>query len=409
MKANGKLRQRKDGFIAVESIPFDIRRITEEDSFKKSYGELLKKYPKITFDKEIAFKNPDSEFVSFGHPLFESAMTWVENNFSESLLKGATFTDVDGKLNGFVLFYEGDIKDGTGSVAGKRLFSFYINDKEIRPIPPSFLWDLKESNTVEENVIDMEKLKKRTYQAVIPELEKYKSELLKERNRQTAIKQKYGIKSLEHLIVTLDGDLISLYDRKNKGENVDLVIRNKEERKKVYEKALEELKDHIEREKSLTMSMPRFIGIVRVKPGDFLYRGMQSDEEIERMGMEVAAEYEIQHSREPEDVSLENLGFDIRSKDKQGNVRYIEVKARAESGGVSLTQNEWFKAKRFKEDYYLYAVLNTATKPELYIIKNPAEHLSPEEKFEAVRYIVSLEDIKSHGIEGSIHIEGKNL
>ena len=236
MKANGKLRQRKDGFLAVESIPFDIRRITEEDSFKKSYGELLKKYPKITFDKEIAFKNPDSEFVSFGHPLFESAMTWVENNFSESLLKGATFTDVDGKLNGFVLFYEGDIKDGTGSVAGKRLFSFYINDKEIRPIPPSFLWDLKESNTVEENVIDMEKLKKRTYQAVIPELEKYKSELLKERNRQTAIKQKYGIKSLEHLIVTLDGDLISLYDRKNKGENVDLVIRNKEERKKVYEK-----------------------------------------------------------------------------------------------------------------------------------------------------------------------------
>ena len=178
---------------------------------------------------------------------------------------------------------------------------------------------------------------------------------------------------------------------------------------KVYEKALEELKDHIEREKSLTMSMPRFIGIVRVKPGDFLYKGMQSDEEIERMGMEVAAEYEIQHSREPEDVSLENLGFDIRSKDKQGNVRYIEVKARAESGGVSLTQNEWFKAKRFKEDYYLYAVLNTATKPELYIIKNPAEHLSPEEKFEAVRYIVSLEDIKSHGIEGSIHIEGKNL
>jgi hypothetical protein len=103
------------------------------------------------------------------------------------------------------------------------------------------------------------------------------------------------------------------------------------------------------------------------------------------------------NTTEPEDISLENLGFDIRSKDKQGNVRYIEVKARAESGGVSLTQNEWFKAKRFKEDYYLYAVLNVATKPELYIIKNPAEHLSPEEKFEAVRYIVSLEDIKDKG------------
>ena len=39
--------------------------------------------------KEAAFKNQDLEFVSFGHPLFEALMAWVENSFSESMQKGA--------------------------------------------------------------------------------------------------------------------------------------------------------------------------------------------------------------------------------------------------------------------------------------------------------------------------------
>jgi len=45
----------------------------------------LRRYPKITFDKETAFKNSDAEFVTFGHPLFEATMTWVENTCSALL------------------------------------------------------------------------------------------------------------------------------------------------------------------------------------------------------------------------------------------------------------------------------------------------------------------------------------
>jgi len=124
---------------------------------------------------------------------------------------------------------------------------------------------------------------------------------------------------------------------------------------------------------------------------------MHSDPEIERIGMEKAMEYEIAHSRTPEDVSDQDLGFDIRSKDKDGNIRYIEVKARAGTGDVALTQNEWFKAKRFGDDYYLYAVMNAATNPELYVIHNPAERLKPEERIEVVRYIVSFSEIAEKG------------
>jgi len=71
-KAEGKIRERKDGFLSVDSVPFDIRRIADEDLFKKRHGSLLKSYAKGSFDKDRAFKNPDAEFICFGHPLFEA-------------------------------------------------------------------------------------------------------------------------------------------------------------------------------------------------------------------------------------------------------------------------------------------------------------------------------------------------
>ncbi len=247
------------------------------------------------------------------------------------------------------------------------------------------------------NPIDTDVLKKSVSGLTIAKLEEYKQKLLEERNRQAEIKQKYGIKSLEYLIVKIDGELIALYDRKNQGENVDLVIRNKEERKADYENAAKQLKEQIQREKSLTMGMPRFVGMIKVKPAIKVDKGMQSDAEIERIGMEIATTYEKENGRSPEDVSAENLGFDIRSTDKNGTTRYVEVKARAESGCVALTQNEWFKAKRFKNDYYLYAIMNAGEKPELYIIQNPAENLNVEEKVEMVRYVIDHSEIKSKG------------
>jgi len=399
-KAGGRFRELKNGLLAIDSVPYEIRKIAEDENFKKSYGSLLKRYPKITFDKEVAFKNPDIEFVSFGHPLFEAVMRWVNNNFSQSLLNGATFIDPDGRMDGYILFYEGEIKDGNNQVAGKRLFSFYIpkdEDKPPLPLSPSLIWDLAESKTIETETVDIENIKKKTLSLVIQKLEEYKSELLQERRRQAEVKKKYGLASLEHLILKLDGELIQLYARKEKGENVDLAIRNKEERKTKYEKAKIELANIIEKEQSLIMSMPRFVGIIRVKPQEIKSDELVSDEEIEKIGMQIALEYEEKQGRKPKDVSSENLGFDIRSVDKEGNIRYIEVKTRAKVGKIALTQNEWFKAQRFGSDYYLYVIFNATASAQLFIIQNPAKNLKPEAKIEMVRYFVDGKEILKVG------------
>ncbi|MEN2985038.1 MAG: helicase-related protein, partial [Dictyoglomaceae bacterium] len=394
-KLGGKIRflDKDKKILSIDSLPLELRRLAQDESFRRQYGVLSPKYSRITFDKELSIKDSSLEFVSFGHPLFEAILKWVEDELMDSIYNGAVFYDPEGRLDGYILFYEGEIKDGTGQIVGKKIFSFYKDKNKITPISPSMIWDLAEgSPSYEEEDIDIETIKNQILHFSLSSLEKYKNEIWEERKRQIEIKKKYGLESLRFIINELDKELIDLNRRKENGEDVDLAIRRKEERKREYEKTKKELETLIEKEQNLTLNMPKFLGVIRVRPmkdEDSMVR----DEEIERIGMQIAMEYERKAGRFPEDVSKENLGFDIRSKDKDGNTRYIEVKARAEEGSIALTQNEWFKAQRFWDDYYLYVVFNAVKNPQLYIIQNPAKNLNPEEKIEKVRYIIHPEDI----------------
>ena len=64
------------------------------------------------------------------------------------------------------------------------------------------------------------------------------------------------------------------------------------------------------------------------------------------------------------------------------------MKARAATGPVALTPNEWLTARRFQDEYWLYVVENAATDPVLYVLQNPAERLQPQEEVQIVRYVV---------------------
>lgn len=400
--SEGHYHHLQDGkYLSIENIPFPIRQISEDDKLKKRYGEVLRRYPMVTFDKTAAMENPQAEFISFGHPLFEAVLSWVEQDLTGTLQQGAVFTDPDGNMDGLLLFYEGEIRDGHGVVAGTRLFALYVDriTQNINITNPAILWDLIEGGEPPRYPahLSFDDQKRRASAVLLPHLERYKQEIQEERERQGRIKEKYGVESLEYLVLKLDGDLIRLYERQNRGENVDLVIRNKQAQHRGYERALQDLTRNIERERSLTLSMPRFVGLACVVPSHTV--DMQTSQEVERIGMDVTLRYEHRQGRYPEDVSHENLGFDVRSTDQQTSERrYIEVKARAEVGAVALTQNEWFKAQRFGDDYYLYIVLNARIKPELYIIANPASVVLPEEQLE-VRYLVSVKDIHSKGIK----------
>jgi superfamily II DNA or RNA helicase len=382
-------------FLTIDSIPYQLKQVAEEETFRRQHGTLLRRFPLATFDKAAAMRVSQAEFISFGHPLFEALLIWVERNLADTLSQGAVYTDPDGKMDGILFFYQGEILDGRGHVTGTRLFALFndINSGEMSAVNPAILWDIKEGGTFSDNA-DTESLKRKTFNVLLPELEKYKATLLTERERQATIKEKYGVRSLEHLILKLDGDLIGLYSRRDMGENVERFIKPKEDQKASYEHALQELRTGLQQERSLSIGSPRFIGMARIVPE--IDATMVSDADIEKIGMEMTMQHEREQGWTPEDVSKENLGFDVRSTSPDGHKRYIEVKARAEIGAVALTQNEWFKAKRFGDEYYLYAVLNASKTPLLYKVQNPAALLKPEEQVE-VRYMVSASEIQSKG------------
>ncbi|MCX7795565.1 MAG: helicase-related protein [bacterium] len=393
VKLGGEFTLRKDGFLSIENIPREIRKIAEDENFKSKFGQLIRKYPKVTFDKDIAFKNPDAEFVSFGHPLLEAVLEWIRRNLDKEITKGSVFKDPSGRYNGAIFFAIVEVMDGKGTLVGKRLFAIYTDGSKIEVINPAILWDLLPAKNCKPDKIILLDNSIKNY--ILKLADGYKSELLAERERQAEIKRRYGLKSLEHLILELDTELAELYSRLDLGEKVDLPIRNKEEQKRRYEDAKKELESEIEREVSLSIGKPEIIGSIYVIPERI---DMVSDEEIERIGMEVAMSYERSQGRNPEDVSKENLGFDIRSKNDK-EIRYIEVKARADEGEIALTPNEYIKAKRFGKDYWLYIVTNCRTEPTLYTINNPVENLKFIERLEVVRYMVPIEEWKKEGFK----------
>jgi hypothetical protein len=151
----------------------------------------------------------------------------------------------------------------------------------------------------------------------------------------------------------------------------------------------------IQQAQHLTPRLPEVIGVAAVLPAPLaqdpeVAAAMARDDEVEAIAMEVAIAYDRAQRREPEDVSAEALGFDIRSVGPDGT-RYIEVKGRAAVGGVALTRNEWIKAGRFGADYWLYVVVDCKTEPRLYLLHDPAAVLRPDEELEVVRYIVRVE------------------
>ena len=122
----------------------------------------------------------------------------------------------------------------------------------------------------------------------------------------------------------------------------------------------------------------------------------QAKKEIEHAGMKYACRYEKEEGRTPKDVSSEKRGYDLRSTTQDGKNRYIEVKARANRDSVVLTSKEWSVAKQIKDNYFLYIVLNAKTRPELYIIRDPADAVSPVPY--VTMYQVPLSEITEHGI-----------
>ena len=403
-KAGGKVRLRADGMVALDSLPADLRRITDDIKHQILYGKALNRYPKVSFDKDQAARE-NAEFVVFGHPIFEAVLEWIIRNCTNDALRGAAFEDPAGLIDGYVMFHEIELQDGTGSIAGKRLVSHFIDAAtwEVRDIRPLILWDLKGIKECKAPVYKS-RAEKKSMNQILVSMEKYKQTVQEERQRQAGIKRRYGLTSLDKIIADLDEDLAELRVRSADGEDVRLAIHNKEDRKSRYERRREDLRTQIKQEQSITMAKPRLAGWVRVVPTDTVSDGRINDQYIESIGMHMAMKYERRFGRSPEDVASKNIGYDILSRGDDGDIRYIEVKARAGRGRVSMTPNEMKVARNLGSNYFLYTIYGASGKsPRLLVVQDPGHQL-PVERIE-VRYDIDADIVEEHAKQLSINTD----
>ncbi len=387
---NIPLEKRRDGLWRIPRVPYELRQVSQD--FKNRFGEVFSEYSRIAFDKQIA-RQKEAVFVAPGHPLLESGINHILQRSADDLRRGTCFSNPEGRLDGWLWFLEGELRDGHNRVAARRIFAIFQprTGEGFRLVNSSILWDLKPLDKVglkngvgapppEDEVIGF---------TAARVLEAYRAEVLAERRRDADIKRKYGIRSLEQLILESQARLIDYETRRAQGQPVPhMEIINEQRRQEELLARKQALENQIRRQTSLLPSPPKVISVIRVLAQPVVDDELRSDAEIEAIGMRVAMDYERQRGRAPEDVSSQNLGYDIRSTDLDGSLRYIEVKARATTGSVVLTPNEWLMAHRLGGQYWLYIVENAATEPVLYTLQNPAAKLQPEEVVDIVRYVV---------------------
>ena len=135
----------------------------------------------------------------------------------------------------------------------------------------------------------------------------------------------------------------------------------------------------------------------------------QYDADVERIAVDVATAYEERFGAVVDDVSTPELarraglsdwpGFDLRSRrpaglgadvtNFDGEERAIEVKGRAGTGTIEMSENEWAKACNLRDRYWLYVVFDCATpRPRLIRVRDPFARLIMRGR-ESIAYTVT--------------------
>ncbi len=341
---------------------------------------------RCTFRKEQA-RREEVEFLAPSHPLFEALLDKILHKASGELPKGATFEDPDGRWAGWLFFYEIRVLEGAHKTLGERLVAVFLSETgEARAVSPAILWDLVPHPTSDPS--PPPPTSKSAEEVASQALHAYFKEIQAERERYRELLQTQALYPLQAQQNELSLKLAELDDELKYGkmlrDEYEKKCKKIEKQKKEVEDTIRRIEEEIQKLSNTLSQGPRLVAMARVVPKS---DPLHSDAHIEALGMQYVLQYERQEGREPEDVSAQNLGYDIRSTAKDGSVRYIEVKARATTGDIVLTPNEWRTAKEEGTKYWLYIVEHAGSaEPRLYCISNPAKRLHPRKVQEVVRF-----------------------
>ncbi len=392
----GRMEQRADGRWRIRHVPADLRNLPPD--VVQQYGQPADQYLAFTFDLDES-RRTGVEFVAPGHALFEAVMHHTLTRFRDDLDRGAVFVDPDGQREGLIWLVEGRINDGLGNIVGQKLFALYqpAHGGSIEELPPSIFLDyeapadpivapdiLAALLTGRGNVIGW---------SITHLLEPYLHELSERRTREVGIVRRYLRESFDVLIARSDGLLMGYEAKQTAGRDMRMKIMEEERRNDDLRRRKTDRLARAEREQMLMLDEPRVVGVAAVLPvvEQRADPAMRRDDEVERAAIAAVLDYEAKRGWEAKDLSVQKLPYDVRSQGPDGAIRYIEVKGRADVGGVELSEREWLTAENYGLNYWLYIVTHARTNPHVHIIQDPAHTLPAEGVIKRARYHVTVE------------------
>ncbi len=355
-----------------------------------------------------------TKLLGSGHPLFDALTEWAIRKARDSFGKGATLCDPNIAVPQRLWLVRSAIEDGRQE-ARKRLahqqMSVVLADHHgLRAISPATLlnFTVPDSQVTKPDVPDMpaDELQMWSYTNLTdPQMKQVEAH----RRAECDLRRQYLDTTFTELITELSFKVEGLQRASLFGND------DPDEREKL-EKRLRELKtrkarrlEELELMLRLTANLPDVITsalvvpasvavLDPVEPGQGGGFPMRRDDEVERIAMEVTMRYERARGWNPTDVSQDGEHYDVRSEGPDAAKRFIEVKGRAQTGGVVLTAPEVDKLRQLGDRAFLYIVtFCKGEKPKLRIIQDPMANLHPAMLYRQVQYFVDEADWKQQG------------
>ena len=370
----------------VGRVPRNLWPIGEQ--LEPRFGKLGREYKQIAFDKKLLSEEPTLEWVTPGHPLFECVREDLWAKVQDDLGHGAIFYDLNREQPARLDVFSAAIRDGRGNVLHRRLFAVQTElDGTMSVRQPTLFLDVSPApKGVMPPQDDGLPGRDAVEHALVKHaLEPFLTEITAQREDEIKTIADHVEISLNALIHRQNLRMAELLEQQQNGDTSPLLaanIKTTEDRLDELNGRLERRRDELQQERHCTIADIRQHGRAwvlphpeRTSPG---IASMVRDEETERIAVQAVTGYEEARGWRVESVEKDNRGFDLISRkphpeDPQTaiEVRFIEVKGRGAVGELALSANEYKTAERLKKDYWLYAVFNCASRPEIHVVQDP--------------------------------------
>lgn len=388
----GQLQKREPKRFEIRHVPADIRNRDRVTGLK---APVLRSYERVTFFNEPnALRlegKPPAALVAPGHPLLDATVDLILEKYRGLLRQGSILIDphdngteprilfyieqaiVDGRnvagrnervISRRIHFVE-QRRDGAGIIAGYAPYLDYIppTEEQLRQVQP-----LLDEPWLRENLET--KVLSFAIQKTVPEhlqeVKKRREAFVRKTMGQVKDRLTREINYWDHRAEELKAMEAAGRSRSS------LNSFNAKQRADALAERLKKRTEELELELKIAARPPHLIGGALVVPAGFFTQpadvGMMREEpppygvntrEIERLAMEAVMAFEEKNGFKPKDVSADNRGYDIESRDPQsGNLRFIEVKGRAKGADtITVTKNEVLTGLNRPDAYFLAVVL----------------------------------------------------